>query len=410
MTTFSKKIAAAATTGTMLFTMTGSAFANTVEISGNGASSDSSVQVNAQNQTSVVQNNTANVSNKVSASSNTGSNNANQNTNGDTLIKTGDAQTQVDIQNVLNSNKANVDCCSTKEGLDVTISGNGAKSDNAVKVNKDSTVDLFQTNDANVNNKVDADATTGKNNANQNTGGATMISTGDAVTVTSVSTMANANQANVGGAAHVAGDTDIRIIGNGYDSDNHAYVNQDNATALVQNNVADVWNSVWADAKTGKNSADQNTGDETLIYTGDAVVDTSVDNMVNFNWADVNCGCEESDLLVKIAGNGTDSYNKAKVNNDSAREIFQDNAADLDNHVDGDADTGYNHAKQSTGSVNGDPAIWTGDSYSQVEVENTSNANTYGAETPAHWPTMNSNNMNVHFSFSLSDLLAWMGN
>ncbi len=412
MTTFKKKIAAALTSGAMFLSMTSTAFASTsIEVTGNGYDSSNSSNVSAQTSTNVVQDNSASVSNRVSSSSNTGGNKADQNTNGDVIIRTGDAQTKVNVDNMLNSNKAMLDCCSTAGDTDVTVSGNGAKSNSDVSLSKDANTSVFQTNVADVKNDIDAIAKTGENQANQNTGGTVnggvAIRTGDARTNVDVATAANVNVAQVGGNGHVAGDTTAKIIGNGYNSDNSIDLSENNSTNVVQDNYADVYNSIEADAKTGYNKANQNTGGDTLIYTGDAKVNVAVDNMVNFNWANVDCGCQMSDLAVKVAGNGADSWNDVAVSHDSAKDAFQTNDANLDNWVDGNAKTGDNSVKQSTGSVNGDPAIWTGDSASSFDVANSGNSNSYGSDMPASWPNMS--NMDFHFSFSLGDLMAWAG-
>ena len=110
MTTFKKKIAAALTSGAMFLSMTSTAFASTsIEVTGNGYDSSNSSNVSAQTSTNLVQDNSASVTNHVNSSSNTGGNKADQNTNGDVIIRTGDAQTKVSVDNMLNSNKAKLD-------------------------------------------------------------------------------------------------------------------------------------------------------------------------------------------------------------------------------------------------------------------------------------------------------------
>ena len=156
-----------------------------VEISGNGANSDSTANVTVANTTAVTQNNTANITNNVNVSADTGKNDANKNTGGDVDITTGNASTTVGVSNTANANVADVNgCCSTD--LNVKISGNGAKSDNDANVKVANDTRVTQNNRARVENDVYVDADTGKNDANSNTGGSVSITTGNADTTVAV--------------------------------------------------------------------------------------------------------------------------------------------------------------------------------------------------------------------------------
>src|SRR5687767_13335161 len=84
------------------------AFADTVTISGNGAFSDNNVHVSEHDETFVRQSNNTSISNNVSSHSNTGNNSASYNTGGDVSILTGDAHSNVSIQNTAGINVANV--------------------------------------------------------------------------------------------------------------------------------------------------------------------------------------------------------------------------------------------------------------------------------------------------------------
>jgi hypothetical protein len=406
MTDFKKRLTAALSAGSLFFSLAAPAMAETtITISGNGASSTNTANVQYTGDTTVVQTNNAAVTNNISASTNTGGNDANQNTSGDVLIKTGDATTDVSVENILNSNHAVVDCCNVGD-TDLEISKNGAYTDNDIKLKDDSDISLYQTNNAAVTNNVDADAKTGKNNANQNTGGNVAISTGDATSLVDVSTAANANYAVVGGD-QASGSLSARILGNGYASDNLIDLQLDDDIALVQTNSASIYNNIDADAKTGKNNANQNTGGDMLIATGDATVDVEVDNMVNFNWANLDCGCVQ-DLLAKIGENGANTDNDIKVKLDNDQTAHQTNSSGLNNNVDGNAKTGKNDLNQNTGDTDGDPTIWTGDASSFVEVNNSGHVNSYGGdmpELPWDW------DFDFHFSLDLdfSDLLALLG-
>lgn len=393
----------------------------TIEISGNGAGSDNWAVVEQSSTNTVSQNNTANVTNNVTSNANTGGNDANLNTGGDVNIQTGNASTDTTVTNTLNSNAAEVDCCASG-GTEVMISGNGANSDNGVTLGQTSTTSVSQNNDAKVTNNVNSDAKTGYNDANGNTGGDVMIKTGKASVEASVSTMANVNSARVASEHSSAYPTASFIIsGNGSGSDNYITADLDRTTAVTQDNHAKVTNDVDADAKTGENDANLNTGGDVMIDTGDASVEAMVDNAVNFNYADVDCGCTW-DVMAKISGNGAEEQqphhcgyhskcgggeadNLITLKLDSVQLVGQGNHANLDNDLrDLEAKTGYNDAEANTGEADGDPAIMTGDASVTSEVGNSGNVNTVGDSWD--WPEVPAN---VEFSFNFAAMMAFFG-
>lgn len=85
------------------------AYAETLEISGNGSNSNNSVQLNQTNSTKINQSNSADVNNSVNIDSNTGGNSINGGV-GNGSIKTGDITNNVNINNQLNKNIADVKC------------------------------------------------------------------------------------------------------------------------------------------------------------------------------------------------------------------------------------------------------------------------------------------------------------
>ena len=413
---FRRKLTTAFAAGALLFSSfaTPALAGTTIEISGNGSSSTNDAQVTLEQQTTVVQENNADINNYVEVSADTGSNDANDNTGGDVDIDTGDATVDVSVSNTVNSNTASVDCCPTGD-TEVLISGNGTGSDNDAELNMANATELFQSNNADVQNTVFADAKTGRNDADDNTGGSVSIDTGDATVTTSLSTTANANWAQVGGNGNGGGSVSLRILGNGSDSDNDIKLELANETLLVQENNADVNNYVWGTAKTGENDANDNTGGDVDIDTGDATVDVEVDNLVNFNWAAADCGCLLDDLLAKISGNGTDSENDIRAEVGQALEVFQGNCTkdqewehgeygdcEIDNTVFADALTGRNDADDNTGDPDGDPSVDTGDAETNVDLDNSGNVNVYGADSEFDFPDFD---FDLSITIDLSDLL-----
>jgi len=406
-----QKIGVAIATGALLLNAFAPlAFATTtIQISGNGAGSSNYANVTQVSSTNVTQTNNANVTNNVTASASTGENEAKFNTGGNVTISTGNANITANVSNALNSNAAEVKCCTTGN-TDVLIKGNGADSNNTVNLTQTGTTNVTQNNNANVNNNVDASADTGDNEANSNTGGDVTIKTGNATVNSSVSTQANSNSAKIKPAAGSGGSTDValRILGNGTGSNNFIGATLIKATDLNQSNSAFVNNDVSADADTAGNTAEFNTGGDVTIKTGNAKVNTNVDNKVNFNWADVDCGCAFG-LLAKIDGNGADpgdheqDPNTITVTLLSVQDVGQGNGADLQNNVDGSADTGDNEVKLNTGGVNGgDPTIITGNITDNSSVSNSGNVNSLGSVSPLTWPDVPSIGTEINWAAFLA--------
>ena len=252
----------------------------------------------------------------------------------------------------------------------LVISGNGADSDNETDVKINTTTNVVQTNSANISNYVKADADTGNNEANKNTGGDVKVETGDAATLVSVENTANKNVAEVDGCCDM--DVDVLISGNGYDSKNDAKLRLDNATNVVQTNTANIKNYVKADADTGGNEANKNTGGDITVKTGDATTGVSISNTANANSAKIGGGSGAGSLSMWILENGADTRNKIKLYVDRDLNVVQTNNANIKNYVKAYADTGDNEANKNTG---GEVEIETGDALAGVMIDNMVNFN-----------------------------------
>src|SRR3989344_2727640 len=199
MTNFKKQMFSVVASAAMVLNMTAPVLAeNSIEITGNGNSSNNTANVEMTNNTSVVQNNDAHVTNNIRVDADTGKNDANGNNGGDVTISTGNATTTTNVSNDLNHNQASLDCCNTGNTT-VNISNNGNYSDKTVNLTQANDNNVFQDNYARVKNYVNSDADTGKNDANGNNGGDVTIHTGNASTTTDVSTNANSNVVVMGG-------------------------------------------------------------------------------------------------------------------------------------------------------------------------------------------------------------------
>lgn len=186
-------VAAITAASSVVLLAAGPVLAVDVNVSGNGSSSDNQAIVSVVKSTEIFQTNQANIKNSVTANANTGDNSANKNTGGDTSIKTGDSSTSVNLSNNANSNKTSTSCCGDPVSGAVSISGNGADSNNKVDFNFNNINSITTENILNINNRVNADANTGGNEAGKNTGGDTSIETGDASVTISIGNSGNSN-------------------------------------------------------------------------------------------------------------------------------------------------------------------------------------------------------------------------
>src|SRR4030067_3201183 len=92
-------------------------------------------------------------------------------------------------------------------------------------------------------------------------------------------------------ALPIFADTTLIISSNGSDTENEVEVSNRSTTTVVQENNTQVSNQINVKAETGDNEAEDNTGGDVSIETGDAKVDVQVKNEVNSNLGGVDtCG------------------------------------------------------------------------------------------------------------------------
>jgi hypothetical protein len=412
MSDYRKKITSAVAAGALLLNLVTPAFAGvTIEISGNGDNTENEVEFEHENEVKVTQTNVANVLNDVKAEAKSGDNEANYNVGGDVEINAGKDTTDVPVNNTLNTNVAKVDACCEGD-VEAKIHGNGPDTDNEIELELENEVEIKQANQADVWNYIEAEAESGDNEAEGNVGGGVKITSGHAKSTVAVSNTANSNSAWVAGKGN-GGKLSAIISENGPDSDNEIELELENEVELLQGNLANILNDVEAEADSGDNKAEENVGGDVVIEAGDATVDVTVDNLVNFNWADVDgCGCIE-DILAKIHGNGPDAENEIEVELETETEVEQANDFDCKftekdacASVKAEAESGDNKAKDNVEGDDKDPSIESGDASSTVEVNNSGNSNVFGDLPEDHdddaWEGFH---FNFNFSFDLEDLL-----
>ena len=152
-----------------------------------------------------------------------------------------------------------------EDGINLTISGNGAQSTSVENVAVVNTTTVSQTNTSNVTNNVDSKSNSGGNDANYNTGGDVAVITGKATSNVDVLNDLNKNIATVDCCEPAS--TTVTIDGNGYQTKNDVNLSQTNTNALVQTNVANVLNNVDSKANSGWNDAKYKTGGRPTIIT-----------------------------------------------------------------------------------------------------------------------------------------------
>jgi hypothetical protein len=302
----------------------------------NGSNSQNSGEVNLADDSMTFQSNMGNLNNDMVLVADSGNNEAKNNTGGDNTINTGDANIAANILNFMNNNiagnvvygvvnvfgdligdiilpQSEID----KHAANVTLAnnGNGSGSENDSIASLSQTDQYQQFNDAEIINNIDLEATTGKNEAKDNTGGNNSITTGDSNIDANVTNIANnnvigdnwwvvfindsgnwigkiINPLGVVVGDYIAGSngtdvsnpsTGVYNVGNGSDSSNLGEVNKTENTDITQVNQGKIVNNVDLTANTGRNTTSRNTNGDNSITTGDANIQLNVMNFMNNN-------------------------------------------------------------------------------------------------------------------------------
>lgn len=310
---------------------------STAQNSDNGSNSQNSSAVNQSTDAGTFQNNDATVGNLLVLQADTGSNSASGNTNGNSSITTGDANVSANAITFANNNldgeivygvvniygnlvgdivlPADQLNGSSSPATSVANSGNGVNSNNTASDISNSNVLTNQTNNAMIGNTLAMNTNSGSNESTGNTGGNSTIKSGDTSSTAQVLNVANSNVSNgnmwivlvnnagqwggkIYGAPagtnfagsdgamftiNAAGEISVTNSGNGADSSNVGSVTSVSNQTTNQTNTADVQNNLQLTANTGSNSANDNTGGNSTIQTGDAKIVANLVNFVNNN-------------------------------------------------------------------------------------------------------------------------------
>lgn len=266
------------------------AFAEEIRITGNGAASVNEVVVSNETTTQSEQTNSANIQNNVSTTSSTGNNDSFFNS-GNATIQTGNAVHQTTVSNQANNSVVEVNNCCQNTASNITISGNGAYSQNQATINSQNNtyVDVYQ--EANIVNNVDTYASNGDNTASFNNGDS-VVKTGSILAKKHIMNgPINLSYIKVPQGNNKT--SDVSIIGNGFGSWNSVDLNEDSNTNISVVNAANIINDLQENYSTGDNKAKFTNGDN-VIVTGDIVALTEIDNgPINVSSVKVDCDCEE---------------------------------------------------------------------------------------------------------------------
>lgn len=307
---------------------------NVVENIANGESSTNSASATNSVTDNTFQHNDATVGSNVTLSSDSGNNSANNNTGGNSTITTGNANTQANVLTFANNNidgrvvytTVNIygnlvgdigmpQSVMDKVGSTADNTGNGHGSSNSATLDNSSSHATFQSNDADIQNNLTLSAVTGGNSENNDTGGNASVTTGQASVHTKVLNIANSNvdsgnvwlviinnagkwigkilgapdKATSAASSGVTLSTDSNgnvsasNTGNAAGSQNSASDTLNTKTITSQDNKAKIVNNITLSANTGKNSANDNTGGNSSITTGNAQIIANLVNFVNDN-------------------------------------------------------------------------------------------------------------------------------
>ncbi len=169
-----------------------------------------------------------------------------------------------------------------------------------------------------------------------------------------------------------AASADTYTTGNGAFSSSAVNATSQNDTTAVQDNKANVTNDVQANLNTGGNSANNLTGGNAAIRTGNTYANTGITNQVNSNQAMLAGGNAGGSGTAFVGGNGAFSQSAASNNANNTTSAFQNNQAWIDNSVSNNENTGKNSASNLTG---GSAAILTGNAGASTNIFNAANQN-----------------------------------
>ncbi|MFH0936829.1 MAG: hypothetical protein V1808_00875 [Candidatus Daviesbacteria bacterium] len=247
---------------------------------------------------------------------------------------------------------------------ELVISGNGSSSDNQISLTVTSNTTVEQSNQESIKNDVQLDLSSGENNASDNTSADTQITTGNINTQTSIENSTNISAVSLDCCAEPQ--STITVTDNGSDSQSNVDFSQNSDTQINIGQNAQIQNNVIGNGNTGENRANDNSGGNISINTGNINVILNIENK-NINAVSVSAPQVNSNVNIKIAGNGSSSDNLVFISLNNNFAININNKADILNNAIWNLTTGKNLANGNTG---GNVSIFTGDINLVTEIKN----------------------------------------
>lgn len=246
-----------------------------------GAESDNDTTTSVTGDIDIISTNDADFDNDAVVDVNTGANSSDTNT-GSGMVETGNGEGSILIDNgsIFNQNATSLSFNSATFDLMAGNMTTGFSSDNDATAEWMNTVDIVNSNEADVANDASIDITTGDNTSDSNTGSG-MVDTGNAGAATSITNDLNVNTTLVNWMAMGA-----MVAGNdttGATSTNDASVAVDNVLTIVNSNTGTITNTSSTTSSTGGNSSSFNTGSGNT-ETGNSSVQFGIINQGNGNF------------------------------------------------------------------------------------------------------------------------------
>lgn len=216
------------------------------------------------------------------------------------------------------------------ETISISVTGNGSESVNTASVSESNQATVVQTNQSEVENKIEESHNTGGNQVNGNTASDVSVTTGDVNSHIQISNEdINTNVADTScGQCQAGSSTEIKVVGNGTGSENTVSNKTSNNTTVVQTNNAIITTIVTQSANTGNNSVSSNTGSQVGLKTGSIEATSQIQNAsVNLSMAKVNQA--PSQLQVTIKENGAGSVNSISVSRHTPTTHVSHNSAKI---------------------------------------------------------------------------------
>lgn len=249
-----------------------------------GAESDNEAEVEVKNEVEIDNENWGYIDNAVLTSAISGWNTADYNT-GNALVVAEDSGTEVGVENVLNTNNAQVGDNHPLVSSGEAFNGwTGAESDNEAEVKTENTLEIDNDNNdsmsGGISNFVTADSLSGYNSGSYNTGNSG-IGTGKSDVEVELASDENSNVTLFAGFG--ANTDSVWNSWTGFNSDNETEIEHEDVIEVEVENWGWLANIFDDEADSGANACDYNTGNCTTI-TDDSGLTESTNDSMNYNY------------------------------------------------------------------------------------------------------------------------------